>query len=280
MSNTTEDRGDAGFALLSVIGAIGIIAAIMTAFIASARYRAIEAFSVSQRARAETMSDAAGNATILRILGLLARGGFEADRLGLASLSASCVSGDGSSLRVAVMHESGKVDLNTARAELVAALLKGVVGEGRHQAILHELVRLRESGTAPTHRTVFESALQIGQVPGIDDRLAERLLPLVTVHSGSPGLHARLASADVLSAVSGQSDPALAQRRNAAFFLADVPGPSVQITAEAWTSLGVRFARSAIVEFLPERPASYRIREWREGSPSPGPPPARNRPSC
>lgn len=280
MPNRPEDHGEAGFALLSVIGAMGIIAVVMTGFIAAARYRAIEASSVSQRARAETMSDAAVNATILKLLGLLSQGGFGSERLGLAGLSGSCGFADGSSLRVAVTHESGKVDLNTAQAELVTALVRGLVPDGRHRAIVRDILVLRGAKATAKPRAAFESALQIGQVPGIDRRLSALLLPLVTVHSGSPGLNARMASAELLTVVSGQSDAAMAQRRNAAFFLADVPGPIVQIAAEAQTGLGVRYARTAIVEFLLERPVSYRIREWREATPSQGPPPSRNGPSC
>ena len=279
MRTEPVDHGESGFALVSVIGAIGLIAAVMMGFIASARYRAIEAFSVSQRARAETMADAAINATILKLLGLLSRGGSGLERLGPADLSTSCLLPDGSSLRVAVTHESGKVDLNTAQAELIAALMRGIMPDGPHRAVVRAILNLRDSGTDRTHHAAFASALQIGQVPGLDRPAFERLLPLITVQSGSPGLNARLASAEILTALSGQSNAADAQRRHPAFFLADVPGPAVQITADAQTALGVRFARGAIVEFLPERPISYRIREWREGAPLPGPP-VRNGPSC
>lgn len=280
MTIRPDDHSESGFALVSVIAAIGLVAAVMTAFIAAARYRAIEAFSVSQRARAETMADAALNATILRLLVLQSRGGFEPERLGLAGPSTSCLLADGSSLRVVVTHESGKVDLNTARAELVAALIRGIVPDGPHRAIVRHILSLRDSGSSRKDRAAFDSALQIGQVPGLDRPAINRLLPLVTVHSGSPGLNARLASADILSAVSGQPNPADAQRRHPAFFLADVPGPSIQITADARTTLGIRFVRTAIVEFLPERLVSHRIREWREGSASAEPPPVRNGPSC
>lgn len=283
MPNIPDDRGEQGFALLSVIGAMGIIAVVMTAFIAAARYRAIDAFSVSQRARAEAMSDAAVNGTILKLLDRFGRGGSVSE-VGLAGLSTSCAFADGSSLHLAVTHESGKVDLNTAQADLIAALIRGVVGDGRHRAVVRAILSLRGTKPVRTNPAAFDSALQIGQVPGIDRSAFAVLLPMVTVHSGSPGLNARLASAEVLSTVSGQSDPASAQRRNGAFFLADVPGPTVQVAADARTGSGVHFARTAIVEFLLEGPVSFRIREWREGSPSEGTPskpaPARNGPSC
>ncbi len=280
MSMAPEDRGDAGFALLSVIGAMGIIAAIMTAFIAAARYRAIESFSISQRARAETVSDASVNATVARLLVLVSRGGFESDRPGLSGLSASCAYPDGTAVRVTVTHESGKVDLNAAQADLVAALIRGIVLDGQTRAVVRDILSLRGSRAGRKPQPAFESALQIGQIPGIGRREFEALLPLVTVHSGSPGLNARLASAEVLTAVSGQGNPGEAQRRNAAFFLADVPGPIVEITADAETEHGIRFSRTAIVEFLRERPVSFRIREWRDDSRASRLPPARNAPPC
>ena len=53
--------GQGGFALVAVIWAIGVIALLFVTYIAAARYRAIDAFAISQRARAEAMANAAVN---------------------------------------------------------------------------------------------------------------------------------------------------------------------------------------------------------------------------
>ncbi len=257
MSMAPEDRGDAGFALLSVIGAIGIIAVIMTAFIAAAgiaRSNPSRSPSAPGPKRSPTHPSTRRSPSFSF---LVSRGGVESERPGLSGLSTSCASSDGTAVRVTVTHESGKVDLNTAQADLVAALIRGIVRDGQTRAVVRDILSLRGSRAGRKPQPAFESALQIGQIPGIGRREFEALLTLVTVHSGSPGLNARLASAEVLNAVSEHGNPAEAQRRNAAFFLADVPGRSFRSRRcgnGAWDPLHAHGHR----RIHPRKPVSFR----------------------
>ena len=238
----------------------------MATYVSAARYRAISAFTASQRTRAEALTDLAVNAAIFELLGGLSRAGLATGRFGLTGLPFSCVLPDGATMAVSVQNENGKVDLNAAQPDLIAALVKGVMpGDRNASALVRSLLRGREAEKGDAAGPTFVSALELEQVPGIDHRLFLALAPMVTVHSGSPGLNARLAPAALLAAVSGSVGPAEAERRSSAFFLAGVPGRTVLIAGAAATPSGIGFSRAAIVEFTVGPPPSYRIREWREG---------------
>ncbi|MDR7039567.1 general secretion pathway protein K [Methylobacterium sp. BE186] len=268
----TETGSEAGFALVAVIWMIGLIGLMIATYIAAARYRAIEARATAQLARAEAGAEGAVHLAILELLADVPRG-QEAAARPRPHGPRLCALEDGTTLAVAVADESGKVDLNAGTPELVAALVRGVAPEAGPATL--GLLRLREAakrepgrGAAEPAPPLFRSVMELAQVPGIDRPLFEALVPLVTVHTGSPGLNARAAPTATLLAVTGARTRAEAERSGTPFFLAQAPGRTVLIRGEAVTRSGARAAREAIVEFTPGPPAGYSIREWREGGPS------------
>ncbi|MER2263868.1 hypothetical protein [Methylobacterium oxalidis] len=281
---------EAGFALIAVIWMIGLIGLMLVTYIAAARYRAIEARAAAQIARAEAGAEGAVNLAILDLLADLPKGESMGARFGSGGRPRLCALEDGTILAVAVANESGKVDLNAATPDLVAALIRGVAPEAR--AAVRSLLHLREAAQhakdqaqtqqSQTQQTqagqvqqfqesretpAFRSAVELARVPGVDRTLFETLLPMVTTHTGSPGLNAQVAATATLLAVTGARSRAEAERANAAFFLAQAPGRVFLIRGEAVTRTGARVAREAVVEFTPGPPAAYSIREWREGGP-------------
>ncbi|GEP07577.1 hypothetical protein MOX02_56150 [Methylobacterium oxalidis] len=274
---------------------IGLIGLMLVTYIAAARYRAIEARAAAQIARAEAGAEGAVNLAILDLLADLPKGESMGARFGSGGRPRLCALEDGTILAVAVANESGKVDLNGATPDLVAALIRGVAPEAR--AAVRSLLRLREAAQnakdqAQTQQNqtpqaqagqlqagqvrqsqesretpAFRSAVELARVPGVDRALFETLLPMVTTHTGSPGLNAQVAATATLLAVTGARSRAEAERANAAFFLAQAPGRVFLIRGEAVTRTGARVAREAVVEFTPGPPVAYSIREWREGGP-------------
>jgi general secretion pathway protein K len=266
-----------GFALVAVIWAIGLISLLFVTYIAAARYRAIEAFSMSQRARMEALANAAVNRAIFEIMAGMPKGEPSTRRFGEVGVPLLCGMHDGTVVSVSVWNESGKVDLNTAQPELIDALVKSAANaEGDYRAIALSILRMRQptasaeagassGGPAPPR---FRSVMELGRVAGVGSEMANSLLPLVTVNSGSPGVNPRVASDDVLRAISGGNarvSRAQMERSASAFLLADAPGRAFMIAGEAAAASGARFSRDAIVEFAPGPPLTYSIREWRQG---------------
>jgi hypothetical protein len=284
VSKALLDRSDRfagtqdGFAFVMVIWAIGLLAMMFVTYVAAARYRSIEAFSLSEHARAETSSAQGVNIAILDLLSGLADGAPFSARFRLDGTPFFCISSDGSRMAIAVADEGGKVDLNTASPELIQALMRGIrpdVGGGT--LMTRRILGLREAalesqsakGIASPVAAAFRTVLELDQLTDGDQELFQALKPLVTVHSRSPGFDPRVAPANLLRVASprGHAVSRSDARTNLpAAFTADSRGRAFLISTEVMTASGTRFSRDAVVEFSHEQPTGYHIREWRDGS--------------
>lgn len=115
---------------------------------------------------------------------------------------------------IAVADEAGKIDLNVAPLELLGGLF-AAVGEPREAAELiacNVLDRRGDTGTgcpqpdvahAPRRFAVVE---ELAEVPGVGDRLYDRIAPYVTVATGASAIDPRLASRPVLLAIPGATE--------------------------------------------------------------------------
>jgi len=120
--------------------------------------------------------------------------------------------------------ESGRIDLNTARPEILYALLKTVdEDEGRRLARLHALLDWRDRDNLVRNQGheddeyrasgkdyqakdgPFNHTSELMRVRGFDPVLVQRLLPMLTVHSHQPGIHPEHAPGSVLRAIPGIS---------------------------------------------------------------------------
>lgn len=266
-----------GFALVVVIWAIGILTLLFMTYIAAARYRAIEAASLAQHARAEAMANIGINLAVLDLLSGRVDGKVRSQRFGADGTPVACSLGDGWRLAISVADEGGKIDLNTANLELIEALIRRMSADsGSATAIVQSLKSLREvaaeTGTAQAGSppAAFRSVLELDQVPGMGRGLFRMLVPLMTVHSGSAGLDPDVAPLSLLGAISpGGSAPSreAARRDLPSIYIAETAGTAFLIGSEAVGATGTRFARDAVVEISRDHPTGYRIREWREGGP-------------
>ncbi|MGO4816008.1 hypothetical protein AB4156_41615, partial [Cupriavidus sp. 2MCAB6] len=136
-----ESRSDSGFALLVVIWATGILGLLFMTYIVAARYRAIEAASLSQHARAEAMANIGIKIAILDLLSGTSQGKARSGRFGSDGTPVGCSLGDGWTLAISVADEGGKVDFNTANMELVDALIRGVNANGEAAAMIVRNIR-------------------------------------------------------------------------------------------------------------------------------------------
>ena len=115
---------------------------------------------------------------------------------------------------IAIADEAGKIDLNVAPLELLGGLF-AAVGEPREAAELIACNVLDRRGDtsagcpqpdvahAPRRFAVIE---ELAEVPGVGDRLYDRIAPYVTVATGASAIDPRVAPRPVLLAIPGATE--------------------------------------------------------------------------
>ena len=266
---------DEGFALVTVLWGLALVALLATAFITAARWRVRASANILASSQAELLAEAGVNIAILHLLS--AENGHTGDRQTvLAVLPLLCHLPNGGMAALSAEDEGGKVDLNAAPpALLAAALLAAGTDKTKSTVLAAAIMEFRSAapGTAepPARQStsaravkhgLFQTIYELDQVPGIDAGLFRALLPFVTVHSRQPGIDPGRADPALLAAlgenpaqpagISGAFSPS---SRRAFLVRAEVllPGKSV-------------FAREALVEIGQAGPAMpFVIHEWRTG---------------
>ena len=255
--------GSHGFALVTTLWTLGLIAVLVTILIAGARYRAKDVSTTLATTRVAVAADSGITLALALILG------EPATKLP----PIRCVMPDATDVFIAVDNEAGKVDLNTADRELLVRLFAALSRDAKvGQRIADSLMRRRPA--APSQATpapalsgsnspglgVLVSTLQLDQVVEMPPALFRAALPFVTVKSGRPNLQVDAASPKLrrLLGLTEQSNAATAQ-------VAAAGNPSFTIRADAATADGARFIREALVSLTGDAARPYMIHEWRHG---------------
>jgi general secretion pathway protein K len=214
-----------GFALISVLWSVGLLAAVAAVLLRAGHADLVQAQTDIALARAQASADGAARLAILKALDqpLLPWDGQVRDG-------------------VAFQDEGGLVDLNSASPALLAILLRQVGAAPEKAAAI---VAARGPETAPTP---FYSTLDLARVPAIGPALLHRLLPLITVHSGQTGIDPKTAPALLAD---GLPAPAIMDSRHGV----------VRISAAATTD-GVTAWRTADVRILRQGVLPYRVLTW------------------
>ena len=206
-------------------------------------------------------------------------------------------------VRIAIADESGKVDLNLAPLELLGGLFAAVGVPEQAAALIACNVMERRgdigAGCPETSRVGRRFAVieELAQVPGIDDRLYDRVADFVTVGSGASAFDPMVASRTVLMAIPGATaglvDSFLESRamwHDIASAGADLvpaavmpfvmvsPRRDYTITAIALTSDGARYRAELQVRLTGRGEQPYQVIAWRTPPADRGaPPPAKPR---
>ncbi len=202
-------------------------------------------------------------------------------------------------VRVRVTDELGRIDINAAPPELLAALfmaagtepeeatgLADAVAEYRKQGV--EDAGLPDTGRRPPISPVAAFALTDGlaQVPGMPPALQSRIAHAITVYTGQARPRLGVTSPLVLAATEGSvlaeaepGDEADIPATDEAPELGDRPAvlrePDepmkafsglLHIEAEAVNAGGSHFAREAVIALERRKALSYRLRLWRRGA--------------
>jgi general secretion pathway protein K len=209
---------------------------------------------------------------------------------------------DGTLLRISILDESGKIDLNTASDSLLQGLFKSMgLGEDGSVALLDAILDWRDAdklkrlhgAEEDEYRSVgksygpsnapFETVEELARVLGMDAELYRKLAPALTVYSKQPGVNTAVASSEVFLAIPGVNagivEQYLAQRltliatgQPPPAFAGAGPfgsGPSglsaYMVRSEAKMADGTVFVRKAVARLAqdPKRPIT--LLAWGEG---------------
>ena len=227
-----------GFALVSVLWGIGLLALVAAATVRLAYHEGRHAEVSLAVARAQAMADGAVRLAILRVLA----GGPEGRWDGAPAIQAGAT--------VSVQDQGGLINLDLAEPALLAGLLSRAGGLDADPASRLAAAIVAERG-APPAGGPFLSPVDLVRVPGMTPALLTRLLPYVTIHSGLRGVDPRTAPAVVLDATPHPTGP----------YFADSRGNGVRISARAVVD-GAAAMRVADVRLVRDGHPPYKILTW------------------
>ena len=213
--------GQQGFALITVLFAVLILATIAASIMATGRTESRLSRTHLDMAELDAVADAAINITILHLLDPTAEVRPPADGTPFTIEFA------GRRVAVTVLDESGKIDLNMADAELLRRLLVAAgVGADAAQPLVDKILDWREPGEgkrlngakAKEYNAAgilygprggpFQSIEELQLVLGITPELYARLAPSLTIYSQTPWVDPGFAPRDVLTALAGMGGDA------------------------------------------------------------------------
>jgi general secretion pathway protein K len=282
-------RADDGFVLVSVLWLLALLTLVTLVLLTAVRLDVRTTGQLVGHAEAEALADGLMRLVALRI-GDRDRRPLDTAGLARDGTPMRCQHGDAVAA-IAVTDVAGLVDLNAAPANLLEWLLRGLgVGPDKAATLAAAIVDFRDEDDVPTvngaespaYRSAglaygpknapFETVTELDQVLGMDLALLDRLRAVATVHSRQPGIDARVAPHEVLSAAAASSriGAAATSPKLGAPEPADIPpefriasrGRAYRVTVDVRLPSGGRFAREAVIE--PERtaPLGFSLREW------------------
>ena len=271
--------GEAGFALVLVMWVLLLLGLLGAGLLHEARMTRQQAASVSRALQARAAADGAIRRVILGLLNPRdpLRWPLDGTRRSVILF--------GRPIQVQVASEAGKVDLNAASPDLLAALFRGAgLGPPEAADLAASVVAWRQPAPAsaddpdapyrdagrpygPRHGP-FRAVGELRLVLGMTDPLQEAVRPLVTVWSHAPGVDRGTAGNDMLDLLAQAGDGGAGLQRTAREHGeaagADRPpavGEALAITA--WLEDGGWVTeRRAVVQLAGSRKEPYRVLSW------------------
>lgn len=246
-------------------------------------------------AKARAATQAGLNIGLLDLVEARAAGRPEG-RIGIAGDPLACRFGSEITLRIWIDDEAGKINLNLAEIALLQRLLEGagLAGEAARDAATaiedyrqapgdddrRSSAALLADGKREPKREPFDSIDELAQVGPVGAALAQRLRPLVTVHSDQRGVDPAFSPPELLAILAGAPASTL-DRDTDAQTAAQRLGPlttrstrqTFTVRSEARIGTKVAVAEEMVVRLLTTRARSHQILAWRmvdASSPPPG----------
>jgi general secretion pathway protein K len=297
-SHGTQSRfaSQHGLALVIVLWIVTLLTVIATSFLYAMRTDVKVVTNGMSRAKAE----AAAEAAIHRALFDLYKPATVNDRWLADGVAHEWRYGE-ANVNVAMVDESGKIDINVVSDQLMrgvlvaqglseddAAALVDAMADWRDQDNLKRLRGAEEAEYVAAQRKYkpanapFQTIEELKLVLGITPELYRRLEPLITTYSRQPGINSQIASRDVLRSVPGATDAlvdAYIQQRELARankavvppfqpalpYLAGGNGFVVGVRAVATLDDGTVYVRDAVSLRSPNPKRPVVFLRWQEG---------------
>ena len=294
-------RRQGGVALVLVLWVITLLAVIAGNFAFSMRGEAQIARNLLVNAQAKMRADAGVQLAWFELMKPLA----DPQRWQANGIAHEFMM-DGTMVRVSILDESGKIDLNTAPDELLKGLFKSAgLSEEASATLLNTVLDWRSPGNLKRlngakeeqYRAAgknygppnapFETVDELQRLLGMSPELYSRLAPALTVYSRQPGINPVFASREVLLAIPG-INPAvveqfLLQRQDslatgqpvlpfagASTFASASTGLSAySVRSEATMADGTSFVRQTMVRLTPDPKLPVVVLTWSEGDAEP-----------
>jgi general secretion pathway protein K len=286
-----------GVALILVLW----VAAIVTVIAGSFAYATRTDMNVLQNSVIRARAEAAADAAVHRAIYELYRPGTEKERW-LANGVSHTLAWQSHTVRVSLLDESGKIDINTATPELLKGLFAATGMQAEEADKLVDAVQdWRDSDTLrringaeePEYQAAglrhkpanapFQTVEELQLVLGMNPDLYRRIAGLITIYSRQPGVNLTIAPREVLAVLPGvtleQVDAYVAEREAARAAGTPLPqfaagarfgGASasfgVSIHAEARDEANGLFVRDAVVRVLGEPKRPYTFLAWSDGT--------------
>jgi general secretion pathway protein K len=286
---------EAGFILIIVISALGLLALVAANFAGITRSHIRAASATVQSAAAEQLADAGMHLAVLDLVTARLDAG-QRRRFAINGAVSDCDAGGGTLLRISLQDEAGKVDLNAADERLLRALLSGSgISAGGGPAIDRILdfrdvdsvrrpdgaeraeyaAASRQQGPKNEPFAVIEELHQVLGFSAVDVAL---LRPHVTVYARERLIDPTVASAELIGILArGFSELATMPRKGGAIELESEPPDRLpaalagaagrrvfSVHAEGHVGRAV-FVREAVVEVSGSRTKPFSFLRWHRG---------------
>lgn len=256
--------GQQGVALIGVLWVLALLTVSATVLSTTLREDLRLSANLVATAQARRAAEGGVELALSRLIAGPSKAGDLETQVGMAAV------------RVTVVDEAGRLDLNEAPESMLAAYFR-VLGLDEAQAahVAHGILERR-------HVAAFQSVEELAVVPGMTQDIYRRARDGVSVHSGQLGVHAAAAPREVLLAIPGarpeEVDAFVALRE--AHRREGLPPPLVppslrhelsraasavyRIRAEAHMPEGARAGLTAVADLRRRsRDEPYTLREWR-----------------
>lgn len=247
-------RRERGFAMVLVIWALILMTGIASGFSLAVRYQT----RLGQDAIAELQHEAATTAAVNTALYRLNEG--DEELRWQANGQWHTIHNPDSRVRVRILAESGRIDINRAQRVLLTGLFEQIAPDydtdllvdalidwrdrdGNRQPNGAEAADYRDLGYAysPANRP-FRSVHELSRVVGYDAQLVRRLLPHITIHSRQDRVNAQSADLLTLTAVPGIDEKtanSFIQQRELAMADGGLPPFSLLGTGNRYLSMNI-----------------------------------------
>ena len=292
----------AGVALVLVLWMLAVLSVIANSVAFTVRTEVQAASRAAMLAQAEAAADAG----VFRAIYELLKPASDPLRWQANGLVHEWPFGD-AHLSIRIGDESGKIDLNTAPADLLAGLFRAVgVAEAEALALADAVVDWRDTdllrrphgaerddyaaaGSSGPANAPFQSILELRQVLGMNEALYRMLEPLVTVYSRRNTVNAAVAAPAVLLALPGATHDQVARYVDQRQFMIErgLPPPPFPLMQGHGTSIAfysiqsvailgdnVRFSRECVVRLTGKPSDPFVILTWHASRPGVSPAPS------